>query len=235
MRERLEPGAPEAYSKAQEQAKRLIAEARPKIARLTILVADDTGELNELPDLEVKVDDSALSSALVGAPRPTDPGDHVISVSAPGYETATQELSLKPGEDQELTITLKASAATPTSSASPEDTGDDNSSQLIAWSLIAGGGAFIAGGGVTGLMAMNNKNKLTCEPGEICSGDDETTLQKSRRQAAISTVLFGVGGAAAVTGTVLLLTGKKSPEAEIGTARFRPLIGFSSVGVSGDF
>lgn len=236
VRERLEPGAPEAYAKAQEQAKRLIAEAKPKIARLTIIVVDDDdGELNELPELAVRVDDSPLSSALVGAARPTDPGDHTVSVSAPGYESASQEVSLKAGEAQELRIQLKAQKASPGSPDALEQTGDDSSSKLVPWSLIAGGGALMVGGGVTGLLALNNKNSLTCEPGEVCTGEDATTLPKARRQAAISTVLFGVGGAAAITGTVLLLTGKKSPEAEVGSARFRPLVGWGSMGVSGDF
>jgi hypothetical protein len=95
------------------------------------------------------------------------------------------------------------------------------------------GGAFLAAGGVTGLLAMNQEKKLrTSCPNKTC--DEGSDLKQANTQATLSTIFFGVGGAAVVTGAVLLLTGTPS-QSESARRSITPQIGLGTVGVSGRF
>jgi len=244
IREKLEPNAPEAYAKAQAKAQQLIDGAKGKIAKLTLLVESEGKDLSGVEGLKVEVGDTVISNALVGAPRPTDPGQHTITVTAPGYATATETIQIEAGGKEELTIVLEytgeglAGAATKDDSTTGDngETPEAGSGNLLAWSLIGGGAALLAGGGVTGFLAINKKGDLNCNEDNRCASDQQDTLDSANFQATLSTVLFGVGGAAAAAGVILLFTGEsEAPSATVGGVEFEPLLGVASVGVGGHF
>lgn len=242
IREKISTDSPAAYHDAQTKARELVQKAQPKIAKLTIEVAPP-----ELEGLEVKVDDRAISAALVGAPRPTDPGTHVVTISAPGYKAASQEIKLEEGGKETITFTLErdpnaATGAVATTETAPADEAQSADSgggiaPWIGWTTIGVGAALMAGGGVMGMMAINKEKELDCADSGACAPSEEETLKSARTNATVSTVLFGVGGAAVVTGVVLLITGKSSSESKTATTEphISPFVGWASVGVSGHF
>jgi hypothetical protein len=160
VRENIDADAPAAYRSAQEKARTLIEEARPQIGKLTIEVVPEGIE-----GLEVRVNERLIAVALVGAPRPTDPGKQLVSVSAPGYKTATQEIDLIEGGQETLSFeleTLPDTAGPPENGepATPQTSDESTAStsqSWVGWTVVGVGGAFLAAGGVTGLLAMNQE------------------------------------------------------------------------------
>ncbi len=233
VRERLEPGAPEAYAASQKKAQSLIEQAKPKIGKLTIKVTPEGIE-----GLEVRVDDSLISSALVGAAKPTDPGKHSIIVSAPGYKPQTAEVELSEGGRESVELTLEADpdapAAVTPNGQEPAAAAGKQGPNWVGWGTLGAGAALMAGGGVMGILALGKKKDLNCADDGTCAPSQEDTLNSARTNAMISTILFGVGGAAAVTGIVLLITDKPS-RGESASRSLQPLVGFGSLGLSGQF
>jgi hypothetical protein len=240
IREKIEPSAPEAYLSAQSKARELVAQASPKIAKLTVEVSPE-----DIEGLTVKVGGQEISSALIGAPRPTDPGEHVIQVSAPGYGTRTQQVELGEGKSETVSFQLEADG---TGTSSLNTTGEEHihtttqsSTRAIGWITLGVGGALMAGGGVMGYLALGKKNDLNCDENRICPPAEENNLNAARGSALVSTVLFGVGGAAAVTGLVLVLTGKPKAETAgiysqtLARRSVEPYVGPGSMGLYGRF
>ncbi len=249
IREQLADDAPDAFVDAQKRAKALIEQTAPRIGKLNVSVTSAQGPLKDTSQLEVSIDDSRLALALVGAPRPTDPGKHSITVSLPGYRREKVELVLNEGETLPVTITLKrVNGASTSSSSSPEFAADSHSSDAsetnpLAWALIGGGAAFLAGGGALGYVALQKKNGLDCPTPESCPKSEEGQLQDARLMATLSTISFGIGGAGVVGGIVVLLLSNKqknSPPADAYLTptpglEVRPELGWASVGLSGRF
>lgn len=238
VREDIDEDAPDAYLAAQEKAKGLIAEAQPKIAKLIIEVQPEGVE-----GLHVTVNERSISTALVGAPRPSDPGPQTVSVSAPGYKTATQEVDLSEGGQETVSFTLEVDSQgkdAPTTGGSETDGAEASQpkepTNWVGWTVVGVGGAFLAAGGVTGYLAMSKEGDLSdnCPVKDSCGSEYDSDLQSARTNATLSTVFFGVGGAAVATGVVLLLTGKSAND-EVGERRVTPLVGLGSVGLSGTF
>jgi hypothetical protein len=234
VREQINADAPEAFHTAQQKARDLIAQAQPKIAKLTIEVTPA-----DIEGLSVTVDERPMSSALVGAGKPTDPGIHKVTVSAPGYRSITKEIELDEGGLESLSFELKQTAGA--ASAAPTDESAEatkpeeakTSPNWLGFTAVGVGAALMAGGGVLGYLAMNKEGQLNCDDDGTCPPSEDGTLTSARTNAMVSTILFGVGAAVSVTGVVLLLTSgpKKS---EIARGRYvEPRVGIGRVGLSG--
>ncbi len=101
LREPL-PAAPSpALRNAHARAQRALDAAKPKIALLTIDVSPEA-----VAHALVTVDGQAVPAALIGAERPTDPGEHVIEVAAHGYRPERTVVVLREGETQRVAIRL---------------------------------------------------------------------------------------------------------------------------------
>lgn len=237
-REQLAAGSPAAYATAQERARKLSAEATPRIAKLTIDLTPAHVE-----GLTITIDGAPVSTALVGAPRPTDPGEHTIVVTAPGYRRIEQAVELSEGAKESVQLTLvidpnapKEPTKTPPAEAAPTATSSGSTQRTWGWITVGVGGALLAGGGVTGMMAIGAKNELSCANNLCSSQDDIDKLSEANTLALTSTILFGVGGAAVATGVILLLTGSdEAPQAQVGSATVSPTLGLGSVGLNGTF
>lgn len=236
IREKTSDDAPEAYLQAKQKAASLIDATRPKIAKLTIHVTP-----SDIEGLTIVVGEKTISEALVGAPRPTDPGRHAVTVSAPGYKESTQEIEITAGAKETLNFELEALPATTDVSPQNEATGSPAKAQQsesipwVGWTLVGGGGALAVAGGVTGYLAISKKNDLDC-PDKVCEPSEQDTLDAARRNALLSTVFVGLGAAAITTGIVFLVTGvPRAPQAEVGSVVLTPRLGLGSAGFSGTF
>jgi hypothetical protein len=223
--EQLDPGASSSFVDAKKKAKTLLEATLPKIAKLTIVVKPEG-----IQNPEVKVDGTPINKDLLGIGRPTDPGEHTISIQAEGYRPAEAIVQLDPAEQETLTLELVAepkpaepSPATaapvapvePATPPAPSSTGREPSRQksaqpVLGWIGIGVGAAAMIAGGVTGGLAMSESDKLNC-PRNICAGEEADRLDRANGLALASSVLFGAGGVLAVTGIVLLVTSPTSP------------------------
>jgi hypothetical protein len=113
LREPVPPNPSPALTKARERAQTALDGAKSKIAFLTISVKGP----KEVSTATVTVDGESVPTALLDADRPTDPGDHVIEASAPGYLKASARVSIKESERKAISVRLdvdpNAAAALP--------------------------------------------------------------------------------------------------------------------------
>ncbi len=251
-RENLAPTAPQAFRDAQERARKVFAEAKPKIARLKIAVAAPSDA-----QLTVKLDGENVPVANLNTNRPTDPGDHVVEASAPGYKVATAKVKLAEGAVDSIALTLEVDpnapkvavvppSSQPVTPGTPPPAETTSNSRLPAYVALGVGGVGVAVGAVFGLLALGKKGDLddSCKD-KVCASGAQDTIDSGKTLGTVSTIGFGVGIVGIGVGTVLLLTsGSKSSNAasapsplrvRIGSARIEPTFSVDRAGLSGSF
>jgi len=214
-----------AFSKALERAQRALDAAKPRIAGLTVKVA-------AVQEMTVKIDGNAVPAALVDTEIPTDPGEHAIDVSAPGFLRSSTRVSVVEGEKKSITVTLSrdpnaavavapasATSTKPNAAPSPAPSRERDAvtapatpaphpaSHTASYVAFGIGGVALATGGVLGYLTMQRHRDLKDQcPNDTCTSAEQHELDSAKRLGNISTVAFGVGGAGLVLGTVLLFT-----------------------------
>ncbi|HEY6078943.1 MAG TPA: carboxypeptidase-like regulatory domain-containing protein [Polyangiaceae bacterium] len=219
-----EPTAP--LTKALERAQRVLDSAKPRIAGLTIKVA-------AVEQLSVKVDGAVVPGALVDTEIPSDPGEHSVEVSAPGFLRSQARISVGEGEKRTVTLTLtrdpdaalpsptapRAAAAgasvshrpsAPSSVPMPATPPSKPDRTPAFVSLGLGAGAIGAGAFMGSLALGKHKDLERSCPGGVCPPELADDLATAKRLGTFSTIAFGVGGAGVVLGTVLLFTASSS-------------------------
>lgn len=101
-KETLSAAAPQAFRDAQASAEQELRAIEPRIGSLTISVEGAEGAT----DLTVMVDGQPMPGALIGVPRPLDPGDHKVEAVAAGYRGQPAQLKLLDGERKEVVLKL---------------------------------------------------------------------------------------------------------------------------------
>lgn len=243
LREPLPSNPPAALVKARERAQVVLDGAKPKIAFVAISVREPE------KDVTVKIDGEAVPAALFDRGRPTDPGEHVIEAAAPGFLKSTRQITLGPGEKQELSFRLvvdpQAAAvkdataldATPETGAAPlqREPGSRHATTPVAptsaaeaespsyapsYILWSLGAASAAVGGVFGYLALKEKKDLDKQcPASVCPATSQSQLDSAKRDATISTVLLGSGAGVLAIGTVVYLMTGSGAEKPPTTAR----------------
>jgi hypothetical protein len=210
-----------------------------RLSRLTIRVDGASA------DLRVKRDETDVGQALWGTPVPIDPGDHLISASAPGKK-AWQETVKVGSNAASLVVTVPALIEDPTAVVAPppplpgpaapgapfappprvEPEGPSGTGQRIAGGVVMGVGAVgIALGTVFGLQAKSrfDQSKPLCRTEALCSQPGLDLVSQAKGSATVSTIGFIVGGAALAGGLVVILTAPSGHARA--SASFSPLVG----------
>ncbi len=212
MRTPLDATAPEAFQRAVADAAAEVEATRARVARLELRLPADPPS-----GLEVTFDDKPVPPALLGVPRPVNPGPHRIAARAPGREPYSYDVTLAEGAVQAIEITLPSmqtraahAAAAPQQPSDRAPAKKHGGVSPLTISLLAGGGVALAVGTVTGIVALNHKKDLdaACNPG--CPSNMASALDSFRLNRTLSYVSFGVGIAAAGTGAYLLLHESRS-------------------------
>jgi len=222
----------------------------PKLSR--VLVKVDSKD----PGLDVVRDGHSLGSAQWGTAVPIDPGEHALEAKAPGKknwsttfvvtaQSPTVTVVVPPLEDE---VTGAPSVSAPSkvvpvsepqtqpSLVAPtiRDLNHSSRGQSTAGWVIGGVGvAGLALGAVFGLEVRSNNDKAdsVCPSGNQCTSQDRTNFDNAitdaRRARNLAALSFGVGGAALVTGTVLLLTASPSKSTAL---LFSPSVGDGRAG-----
>jgi len=238
--ERIDAGASPSFFEAQKKAATLLEQTLPRIAKLTVQV-----EPSNVKEPAAAIDDKPIQRDLLGIARPTDPGEHVVRVSAEGFLPAETTVTLDEGEQETVTLELSvdpnytpplapaevaATSGTSGTEPTPQKANSGSIQPTLGWIGIGVGAAALAAGGITGAMALGESDQLNC-PNNACSGDEADRLGRANDLALSSTILFAAGGALAVTGLVLLLTSPSHsaeaaaiPTWTISKVRFEPLL-----------
>ncbi len=171
------------------------------------------------------------------------PGVHELSVTHSGYLPKNQTVTVKAGGTLTLKVELEAEKVAAPKNPTDPGPGDQNKGETTApkpakvrkvpawkWALMGGGLALAAGGGATWAVGWDRSKGLNDEfsgrfaPAEAAARQDNFDRRWKEEVTPMqisSYVLWGVGGAAAITGLVLLLTDgppPTRPEAEAGPA-----------------
>jgi tetratricopeptide (TPR) repeat protein len=216
---------------AQKQADAL----EPRLPKLVI-----SAPANPPAGFVVKRDDLPVNAGELGVGLYVDPGAHVVTASAPGFEAFTQTVTLVEGKTETLAVpALAATLATPaTDSSKPAIEGRVDAigpgappswtRRYVAIGVGAAGVAALGVGLVFGARANSTYGEaealcgesLACSPANFDEG--KQLVHDARSSATISTVLVVGGGAAIVAGAVVLLTAPRKQERA--TARMMPVI-----------
>jgi hypothetical protein len=208
-------------------AEKQLAELDKRLPRLTLRVASDAP-----PNVVVSRDGTALGSVSLGVPLPINPGNHVVTVSAPGHADARYEIRLAEGAQQ--TLDVRAGAAQPTPSPpSPEQApvtpraSSGSLQKTFAWVSLGIGVVGVGVGSVFGVLAIK-KNHDSNAGGHCDSTGCDATGKSLRNEAlgdaTISTVAFAVGLVAIAGGIVLWATAPSPSVARAGGVRRLELI-----------
>ena len=199
-------------------AKRRAQALEPKLSYLTINVPDES----RIPELVVLRDGAPVDPAEWNRSIPADGGDHVVAGKAPGHESWSTTVTLKPEADKQA-VEVPRFKALPQivnklhASASPQ------AAVSAPWPLltprrklaigVAAGGAAIGIASVilgAGAQSLRDEAVATCPP-SACSPQAASSAQakndQARSRAMIANVGFGVAGLAVATSLVLWFTG----------------------------
>jgi hypothetical protein len=132
-RVQLAADASEAFQEAKtEGAKELRAlEDRIPVMRIQVEPAGVQG-------VTLTIDGASVPSAVIGADRPANPGQHEISVSAPGYGTSETTVTLQAGERQPELVSLSLQPAPGPGGGDADDDSSADGLGFMAGLRIAG-------------------------------------------------------------------------------------------------
>jgi hypothetical protein len=260
--ERLPPGAPAAFKSAQSKAEAELTAIEARLAYVTLSVRGDEGNR-----AVVNMDSAELPSAMVGIPIPVDPGTHVFSARTDRARSSEVTVTLREGARQAVELSLTEAIAAPATTGAPEQpagstpqpqdgtpatppsSGGSSSQSLWGWVSI-GAGAVVAGIGTGFLVSSSGTRKdaddlyAECNATlEGCSDDQQENINAIDSDAdtarAVGITGLAVGGAAIVTGVVLILTDRPSNpgygHVKPAEPRFRLLAGPTWIGARGTF
>ena len=204
-----------ALTKALDRAQRTLDAAKPRIAGLTIKIA-------AVQDMRVKLDGNIVPSALLESEVPTDPGEHNVEATAPGFLRSATRLSVGEGEKRSVSLTLSRdpnAAPTPAptaevaaspgavapaaSSAEPAQSSPTvgapvaarTPNRTAAYVSLGIGAAAVATGGVLGILTLNKRNDLRTRcPNDVCPADQQDAIDSAKQLGNFSTVALSVGG-----------------------------------------
>lgn len=240
VHEALPPNPPPQFVKARARAQKVLDDARPKIGRLKIVLVAP-------PKIEVtiKIDGEAVSSALVGEERPTDPGEHFVEATAPGYLKSSETVMLKEGGSDSVVLSLKVDPEAPPPPtrdtrpppppAGATGTGAGSGRGLRVSGVVAlGVGAVGLGiGTVAGVVAMGARSDLDRQcPAKTCPPNG--LLGSANTMAGVSTFGFVLGAVGVAAGVTFLLWPAPSAPAP-NAAWVRPYAVPTELGVAGAF
>ena len=246
-REELAANAPAAFVAARARAKKGLAAAIAKLAHAKVTVKAPPNVT-----VTVAVDSVTVPAANVGEDRALDPGPHLVEATAPGYLVASAAINLREGGSEEVTLTLQADPNPPAGKPPPPPekkaaappppiSAEVAPNRTVAYVLLGVGVVGVGVGAVFGLNALSKKDELsTACPNNECRTSQEGELDSAKTSGTVSTIAFGVGGAALVVGGILFFTassGSSAPRSALPPPRLvaRPYVGPTSLGVVGSF
>lgn len=253
IREGVQPDKPEAFKRALADAKQEVKAVEPRLAWVAVNVVGARPE-----QVEVTLNGSVIPSAALGAQRPVDPGVLRVEARADGYRPTEAVVELTEGQhlppiELRMVELPKPPPMVAIQREQPIMTADGGEPSFISqnslgYIALGLGGAGLAVGAVTGIIAINRRQELDDIPcieevRDVCYAvDDPATVNAAiaarddlETFATAATISFVAGGALALAGVLLLATSPDDTTASAQTLSVRPYVGFGSIGASGSF
>jgi hypothetical protein len=233
LREGVTSSSPKSWTRALEDAKKELDALKPRLGWVIVV-------LKEPPEATVTIDDVVVPAAALGVKRAADPGFPEVKATAPGYEPFKQTVTVGPGEERTLEVTMIRAPEVAAAPAPPSDEvyrGRPSQTRRIASYVVLGvGGAGLLAGGVTGAMMLKKRSDLRSEcVDNTCRSSSSKKISTYHTYGTISAATLAVGVAGLGTGVVLLLTEPKPEATGDAQLRWRPLLGPGLVGAEGTF
>lgn len=198
-------GQTERESVARQRAAGLEA----RLSRLTLTVPQ---QLTSAEGVEIRLDGAPIPQSLWGVAAPVDPGEHSIEVTAKGRKPWSTRVTVVPPTNQSVSVPDLEAAPADTKipgAATADDTPPHKDIRRpVAIALGGLGVVGIAVGTVFGLSAKSTYHQADpeCNANNVCSPQGTDLRNTAYGKATISTIAFGVGGAALASGVILWLT-----------------------------
>lgn len=218
MVENIESDAERAKHKERvKQAQSRQAELAKEIPYLTLVLAAAAP-----PNTVVTRDGETLTAASLGIAIPVDPGEHVITVQAPGGKLKEIRVTLERGGKtmQELEPPLPPTPIggvvnTPAITTTDMTAEEMRKSKFRTIAIVAGGVgvAGLIAGGVLGGLTMQKASVIETQCKDIkCNPEGYAATQDAQRLGLGSTIGFGVGIAGVATGAVMFILSRRNQE-----------------------
>ncbi len=239
VNENLPANASKAFVNAQNEARTELQSLKARVPKLTISLPE------EYPELAITLDGQPLDLALLGVPKPVDPGAHVVVVSARGKVSAERRLNVAEGARESLTVTLENAPSDGAVDAAPQsesansaavqasqlEPNEGSSRTTLGYALLGGGVLFVGVGSYFGIAAKGQRDDALDDDalcgGDTCTKNGREEIDAATLKAHIATGGFALGAAALGVGAYLLLTGKENTN-EVG---FVPVLSPHTVGL----
>jgi hypothetical protein len=218
VREGAAPGAPAAFVRAVDDARKELDALAPRVPSLVI-------ELKGAPAATVLIDGAPIPAAALGIKRPVDPGQHVVRATADGFAPFEATVTSEEGRGNSLTLELKPVAGAPALVAPAP--GPPSPRKIGGIVALGAGGALITAGAILLVLDVT----YTVPLGE-CGPVPGATKPP---YGILSAVGLAAGGAGMVTGAVLLATMPKASTQAPGKVSIAPVVAPGYVGVNGSF
>jgi hypothetical protein len=226
IREGAPEGSSPAVTTALNEAQTELEKALPRLASTTIRTASKYSELT------LTLDGARLPADMVGAPQILDPGDHQLTVTAPGFENWQKRWKLTEGGSQEIVIEL---VALPEGAVAGTPAGEEpvaTNGRPAPWLAPAGwvtasvGAASLIAGTVTLLTRNNRRSDLAnkcpvpadCPASLFTENKLEDEKDTIRDLTTASNVLMWGGGALLAGGATMIVIASQGSGKEPQTA-----------------
>lgn len=181
----------------------------------------------------VDVDGEPLADSRWYLPVFLDPGEHSVTLSAPGKERSTVKFRViaSPTEQLVAVPALHDLPPAPVVAAPAAPADPDHGRRLVGYSLAGVGAAGLALGITFGLLAVGKRDEIGSRcVSNHCTSEGADLYRSSQQNAAVATWSSVIGVGAGALGGWLLLTSQRPT-----TAVVAPKVGVSPFGVGGVF
>lgn len=235
---------PDVVRAAVREAGQEVMRLRRRIPTVTIVLRG--ADPND-PSVEVQLDGRRVNPAMLGFPKPVDPGHHIARVIVNGRESTRLSVMTEDGDSKRVELDTSSTAPKPTPRPKPEarpprpaDPGIRRpppwyTRRTTGWISLGVGAAGLAAGATAGLAAVNTHRDLDAQcPNGECPESLWPDVRSFRRLRDLSTVCYVVGGVGVAAGAtiVFLLPAKK---VSANGATLTVALGPTSATVAGSF
>jgi hypothetical protein len=190
-------------------ARRRALSLEPELLKLKV----DVAQANKLEGLEVRRDGAIVGTGQWGTAIPADPGEHVITATAPGRRPFEVKVNVAGGAGYVASVAIPLLTIDPSSHQKPTSVvappaQRGGTQRAIGWITSAVGFVGVGVGAGFGIDAMSKfgSSAQYCYPKNQCLPEGSAYRDDARSSGNISTIAFIAGGAAVVAGLLLVLT-----------------------------
>lgn len=213
----------------QKAASEHIAALEARLSRLTITVPRSSS----VAGLAVKIDGVAVADAALGTAIPVDPGDHVVSASAPEKKLWETKIALKEAQRQELTLPALEAAVNAPPPPPPEP---PRWPKPVGIAALGAGAVLLGVGTFFGVRAMSLGSTVSEQcPQRMCSPDGLRAVSDGRSAANAANGTLIAGGVLAAAGVALVIVGVVAAPAGDAKRAARSIEIAPAVGPGGSF